>query len=343
MDDNIETEQDLEKLIGQYESIRLDFKASALLAQPTERIIKQLAEEVSAFANTEGGKIVIGIKESRSGKKSVASEIDEGIDPAQMVPERLEQLIASNISPPVPGLVVHPIALSGHNAGRVAFIITVPKGSTAYQARHSLLYYGRTEFAAVPLHDNVIRLLMTRGRVAHAVIELGPVSCLTAKADYQNRRAQLLGKRRRRKDEDFVLVTGKKRRELEAPERDYDEYSFNIFISNDGPITIRDCLLTLSFQVPPHLKLTTERHVPPWQFRLAPTTRTIHRNPFGGSQTEILPHNFFPENSMPFPGASFTARYPRDQPLLEAVLSWKLYLDNAPSTCGSIDLAHAFR
>jgi len=39
-------------------------------------------------------------------------------------------------------------------------LVIVPKGVTAYQARHSLRYYGRNEFAAVPLHDNVIRLLM---------------------------------------------------------------------------------------------------------------------------------------------------------------------------------------
>jgi len=45
------TEADLRALIGQYESIRLDFKASALLSQPVERIVKQLTEDVSAFAD----------------------------------------------------------------------------------------------------------------------------------------------------------------------------------------------------------------------------------------------------------------------------------------------------
>jgi hypothetical protein len=340
----IETEQDLQKLIGQYESIRLEFKASALLAQPPDRIIKQLAEEVSAFANTEGGTIVIGIKESKSGKKSVASEVDEGTDPAEMLPERLEQLVASNISPPVPGLVVRPIPLSGQKTGRVAFAIAVPKGSTAYQARHSLLYYGRTEFAATPLHDNVIRLLMMRGKVAHAVIELGAVSRLTAESEYQRRQVEL--KRclqRRAEEEEVVVVSRKKRIELEAPKRNFDEYIFDLLIRNDGPVTIRDSLLTLSFQVPPTLQVTHERRLQPWQFRLAPTTRTIQQSPSGGRQTEILPHSFlFPENSMPFPEASFTVRLPRAHKLAEAVLNWKLYLDDAPSTSGSIDLARGF-
>ncbi len=169
MEGIIETEADLQQLVGQHESIRLEFKASALLAQPTEQIVKQLAEDASAFANTEGGVIVIGIREGKSGKKSVAKEIDEGVNPVQMTPERLEQLISSNISPPIPALRVRPIALSGAKAGRFAYVVTVPKGTTAYQARHSLRYYGRTEFEAAPLHDNVIRLLMTRGRPPRVV------------------------------------------------------------------------------------------------------------------------------------------------------------------------------
>jgi hypothetical protein len=51
MNHDIHTEKDLQTLIGQYESIRLEFKASALLAQPTGRIIKQLAEEVRHAGN----------------------------------------------------------------------------------------------------------------------------------------------------------------------------------------------------------------------------------------------------------------------------------------------------
>jgi predicted HTH transcriptional regulator len=79
MENALQTEHDLQQLMGQYESLRLDFKASALLAQPSERIVKQLTEDVSAFANTEGGVIVIGIREGKRGSKSIASEIDEGV------------------------------------------------------------------------------------------------------------------------------------------------------------------------------------------------------------------------------------------------------------------------
>jgi predicted HTH transcriptional regulator len=132
---SFESEQDLQQLIGQYESIRLDFKASALLTNPTERIVKQLTEDVSGFANTEGGVIVVGIREGKNGKKSRGTEIDEGVDPIEMPPDQLEQLSASNISPAIPRLTVRPMALSGEKAGRVIYIVNVPRGITAYQAR----------------------------------------------------------------------------------------------------------------------------------------------------------------------------------------------------------------
>ena len=48
MEINIETEEDLRRILGQYESVRLDFKASALLDQQRDRIIKQLTEDVRA-------------------------------------------------------------------------------------------------------------------------------------------------------------------------------------------------------------------------------------------------------------------------------------------------------
>ncbi len=197
MEMSIETEEDLQRLIGQYESIRLEFKSSRLFEQRDDRVVKQLTEVVSAFANTEGGVIVIGMSE---GKKSRANEIDDGVDPGVVSPDWLEQVIASNISPPIPGLTVRPISLSGPKAGRVAFVVTVPKGTTAYQARHSLCYYGRTEFAAVPLHDNVIRLLMTRRQVAHAVVEVAEVSRLSADDEYAKRQADLLRRKKRARE-----------------------------------------------------------------------------------------------------------------------------------------------
>jgi len=342
-------EQDLQQLIGQYESIRLDFKASALLNQPPDRVIKQLTEDVSAFANTEGGVIVIGIREGKSGKKSVAIEIDEGVDPVQMSPERLEQLVASNISPPIPGLTVQPIPLSGPKAGRVAYVVTVPKGTTAYQARHSLLYYGRTEFAATPLHDNVIRLLMTRGRVAQARVEVHDCTILTAEQEWTARQSKL--QEVQNAGELVIYGRGVPPREyFEAPKRDYDELSFRLAVVNTGEVTIRDFLLSVAFTT--NFKLYRVEPPADSQVEVVPDNTLRYRFAEGarkttGAKGEYLPveKTIFPDDRVFFPNLNWFIHLPAGEPVERhgVLLRWTIYLDDAPPSSGEIDITEHFK
>src|SRR5262249_29949819 len=53
-------------------------------------------------------------------------------------------------------------------------VIEVPKGNTAHQAKDKI-YYGRSEFETVPLHDSVIRLLMTKAVEPYAFAQIGNV------------------------------------------------------------------------------------------------------------------------------------------------------------------------
>lgn len=163
----IRTEEDLTKLQGQSESFRLEFKSSLLLEKSRDEIRDNLSREVSAFANSEGGEIVLGIREKKEGKTRVAEDIDEGVDPKKVAPEWLQQIVGSNVSPHLPGIKLHKIALSGAKQGRVAYVISVPRGSTAYQASDKR-YYGRSEYEAQALPDHEIRLRMMRGRIAQA-------------------------------------------------------------------------------------------------------------------------------------------------------------------------------
>src|SRR4051794_20746390 len=57
------TEQDLLDLRGASESSRLEFKESRLLNDSKEKIAQTLSKEASAFANSEGGVIVVGMRE----------------------------------------------------------------------------------------------------------------------------------------------------------------------------------------------------------------------------------------------------------------------------------------
>lgn len=362
MENSIETEQDLQQLIGQYESIRLDFKASALLAQPTDRTIKQLTEDVSAFTNTEGGVVVVGISEGKRGKKSIAVEIDEGVDPLQVSPEWLEQIIASNISPPIPGLTVRPIPLSGPKAGRVAYVVTVPKGTTAYQARHSLLYYGRTEFAATPLYDNVIRLLMTRGRVAQARVEVVDCNLLTAEDEWAQRveRVQAVEaeiQAEKETDEEGLPLAAMRHlkeleKRLEVPKRTFDEYSFRLNVVNSGEVTIRDFLLSISFETPLKVFHTGESSKPQRESLSnveVQSGRELRYRFAGGQRIRedyLAPEKkIFPGDQDLFPNKSWIVHVPHGASIGadNLVLHWMIYLDNAPSSSGEINLFDYFR
>lgn len=78
------------------------------MSEPKKR---ELAKDVSAFANSAGGTLVYGIEES-GGPPAVPKRIDDGIDPAEMSRERLEDLITSNISPRIPGLRIKQVLLN---------------------------------------------------------------------------------------------------------------------------------------------------------------------------------------------------------------------------------------
>src|SRR5947209_7479459 len=99
------TEQYLLSMLGQPESGRLEFKSGKALAkrEDKDRFVREhLSPTVSAFANSEGGIIVIGVDEDRSMKPRLASQLDGiTIGPANAIesPEQFQQLLDSSISP----------------------------------------------------------------------------------------------------------------------------------------------------------------------------------------------------------------------------------------------------
>src|SRR6266404_5945499 len=157
------TEQYLLSLVGQPESGRLEFKAGKALAkrEDKDRFMRdQLSPAVSAFANSEGGIIVIGMDEERATKPRVASQLDGiviGAGNAIESPEQFQQMVDSCISPFLPGMALRRVPLSGQMQGQVALIVHVPQGSTAYQTRDHL-YYSRSEFETKSMPDHEVRL-----------------------------------------------------------------------------------------------------------------------------------------------------------------------------------------
>jgi predicted HTH transcriptional regulator len=88
----VQTESQLLALVDQVETIRLEFKRSALLADKREDYLKVLSKEISAFANTEGGQIVIGLEEEKIGKNKKAKKVDDGLDMSDFAMESFSSL-----------------------------------------------------------------------------------------------------------------------------------------------------------------------------------------------------------------------------------------------------------
>jgi hypothetical protein len=83
--------------------------------------------------------------------------------------EWLEQVIHSNISPKIEGLLVHPIALDESN--EVVYVVEIPQSTTAHQNTADGRYYRRYNFLAQMMLDYEIRDIMNRTK--HPLIELG--------------------------------------------------------------------------------------------------------------------------------------------------------------------------
>lgn len=153
---------DLQALIDDEiaEDLHIEYKESRLLAREPQSAkdacVKTLTKTVSAFNNSDGGVIVIGMRERRKGNRNCPESFDEGVSESDFSKTWLVQIINSNISPSIPDLRVNLVKLKGEQEGRVACVIHVPKGTRAVQAK-DLRYYQRVEDQSLPMRDFQIR------------------------------------------------------------------------------------------------------------------------------------------------------------------------------------------
>lgn len=144
------------------ESIHLDYKESrALNGKPGE-----IAKDISAFANSDGGVVIYGVKE----EQHYPVEIDQGINHFEKTREWLESIILSNITPIIDNIKIIQIPLSDTNS---VYVIHVEQSVRApHQERQNKRYYKRYNFSSVPMEDYEIRDIQSRTNIFSSLLNI---------------------------------------------------------------------------------------------------------------------------------------------------------------------------
>lgn len=318
--------ENLEALIGQIETLRLDFKQSTIFDESRERMIEKLTRTVSAFANTEGGTIVIGIAERKDGKLRVADSIDEGVDIQNHNPEWLQQIIESNVSPYISGIRVKPIFIDSIKR-QCAYVITVPSGTTAYQASDKR-YYGRSEYESKPLPDHEIRLRMFRGKYPNAIIDID--NCKTQIYEKGEPRDG-----RNKHSPNAITIEPNKNLKYKS--------SFNVLLKNIGEVNIEEFKIQIKYKFSEDLHLNFDFFNETFKDGKMPSR--ISKTQALYSDIQITPQqvNVYPDDIYLIENKVFymNDKYFSDESSL--ILKWKLHLKDAQPLKGEINLIQKFR
>lgn len=121
------------------ESVTLDYK------REFTKNNKEIAKDISAFANTSGGRIIYGIDEIDSSPNLINWINNKGVK------ERIESVILTNIQPEIKGYDIYSVE-NPNNPSQVIFIIDIPESPDApHMANHK--YYIRRNFMSEPMED----------------------------------------------------------------------------------------------------------------------------------------------------------------------------------------------
>lgn len=162
---------DIESLVRNQvpESIHLDYKANPAL-DPKKR--DEIAKDVSAFANSDGGLLVYGVEEDKV--SHLPLQIDAGVDP-KWNREWLEQVITSNISPRIEGIAITQFSLP---TGRQVVCVCVPKSFRGPHQAPDQRYYKRFNFSSFPMEHYEVDDVRARAQTIPplVVLDLKPPS-----------------------------------------------------------------------------------------------------------------------------------------------------------------------
>jgi hypothetical protein len=147
---------DVEKMIQDQvqENVHLDYKRSAAIRRGS-RERDDIAKDVSAFANSDGGVLIYGVEE----KDQLPVTIDGGVVDAECSREWIEAAIMTGITPRIDYFRILPLPLA---AGRTIYVIEVAKTFRGPHQASDKRYYKRHNFKSVPMEDYEINDVRNR-------------------------------------------------------------------------------------------------------------------------------------------------------------------------------------
>ena len=159
----------------QEENVNLDYKLTDAIRDPDK-----LVRTCAAFANAEGGLLLLGVEEAiDQDEKGQTVRIRPGKvvwGPKSLTRERLESIFVSRIHPRISGLRIHPIR---NEQDGVVFLVEVPQSVNPPHQTPDGKYYLRYNFQNLPMEHNQIAALFEKrlrpdlrpGLRAHAIKE----------------------------------------------------------------------------------------------------------------------------------------------------------------------------
>src|SRR5215813_3230520 len=142
---------DLERLLGvAREGKTLEFKQ--LMPAKSDREVIQFLSAVSAFANSTGGDLLIGIMAEDGIAKSITGIPIAGFDDEKL---RLEQLLADNIEPRLPVVGFHSVPCG--NGNHVVAIRVQRSWLLPHRVLKNDKFYGRNSAGKYPLDVGELR------------------------------------------------------------------------------------------------------------------------------------------------------------------------------------------
>ncbi len=163
-DDSI-SQIDFQRLASSGETRYVERK-SLLKLQDENEVRKTLSKAVSAFANYDGGVILLGVTNDGTIESGAKDRVGTGTRS-----EWLQDVITGNISPQFQDFSIKKLKLREDDLSSHVYAIFVGRGNTAYQASDHV-YYARMDGKSKPIDGQMVLDIMNRKRNAEVKLLL---------------------------------------------------------------------------------------------------------------------------------------------------------------------------